>query len=153
DHRRQEIPIGQSMYVLAQEDRQPAISRSGKIAVAAPDDIVHVRGFGSGRDIARFKHIPAGGWGQYQARHRHPHTDQYTTCRREKPRQFGTSWSASFSPADRFLMTTRADSIAGLWDLSMKQEEPIWEEHFERFISEPVFSPNEQFLAVVKDGK
>jgi WD40 repeat protein len=152
DRQPQAIPIGQDLYVLqAQERGQPALSLSGKIALADADDIVHVRDVGSERDIATLRHFAKVDWDEYQKRHGPSHDEMDRSRQQERASRFGTIWSASFSPGDRFLLTTRADSIARVWDLSTKQL--TWEEPFERYISELAFSPNERFLALIKDRK
>ena len=151
DRRSREVPVGQDLYVLQADERsQPALSLSGKIALAKADDVVHVRDIDSESDIAAFKHSPEVDWDKYQKRHGPSHTEWDRSRQEEHARQFGTIWSASFSPGDRFLLTTRADSIVRVWESSTKQ--PILVEPFEKLISEPAFSPNEQFLAFVKDG-
>src|SRR5215475_184578 len=152
DRRREEISIGEALHVLPTRERgQPAISASGKIALGGADDIVRVRDLVSGREIAAFKHVPDVDWDAYQRRHGPSHTEMDRSWQRQHAEKNGTVWSVGFSPGDRFLVTSRADSVLRVWDLSTK--ELVWEEPFGRFVPEQAFSPSGQLLAVVHDGK
>jgi hypothetical protein len=143
------------LRALPESLRSAALSPNAELlATAGVGDIVHVEDVFSKRQTASLAHPGQIDWSEYQRRvekrglsYRDP---MATITQKGRAEREGTVDVRGFSEDGRYLVTTRRDFVARVWDVAAQRV--VVSEPYEFSISASAFSPGGRFVAFVKDA-
>jgi WD40 repeat protein len=132
--------------------RSAALSANGeRAAVAGAGDIVRVWETSAEQEIASLQHPGPVDWTEYQRRVGIRRDISNASFQRQMSERQGAVDIAGFSADGRYLLTTRHDFVARLWDVASSRL--IASQPYQSAVTKAAFSPDGRLATLILDGK